>query len=225
MVRLKLNLPTRQNKEKEKWNIFKSLTGKNLKIVCRNKVLLVLKNFYNLFFTQKFLLSFFRLMSLFSQKMQHFLKDCFTRRILPFSLFSVVNYSQLSSFRPMHTQFRSILLDLKSFDYVKKEFCCLDRSVVGLKFKLLTRQNKDKKKLLTFKNSNQKILQNCVRKKLHWHLKNAQNLFLTPKLLLPFFRLLSLVSHHPAFLQKMFYKKNSALFLVFCGELFPIVFI
>ena len=46
----------------------------------------------------------------------------------------------------MHTQFRTILHDLKLFDYVKKEFCSLDRTVGGLKFKLLTRQNKDKKK-------------------------------------------------------------------------------
>ena len=55
--------------------------------------------------------------------------------------------------------------------------------------------------------------------------KNVQNLFFTPKFLLSIFRLMSLVSHHAAFLERLFYKKNSALFLVFCGELFPIVFI
>ena len=50
----------------------------------------------------------------------------------------------------MHTQFRSFLHDLKSFDYVKKQFCCLHQTVAGLKFKIQTRQNKDKKKLLIF---------------------------------------------------------------------------
>ena len=43
----------------------------------------------------------------------------------------------------MHTQFRSTLHDLKSFDYVKKQFYCLHRIVIGLKFKLPTRQNKE----------------------------------------------------------------------------------
>ena len=70
--------------------------------------------------------------------------------MLPFSLFSVVNFSQFCSFRPILTQFRSTLHDLKSFDYVKKQFCCLNRTVVGLKFKLLTRQNNGKEKLQTF---------------------------------------------------------------------------
>ena len=63
------------------------------------------------------------------------------------------------------------------------------------------------------------------RNKLLLVFKNVQNLFFTPKFLLSFFRLMSLVSHHAAFLERMFYKKNSVLFLVFCGVLFPIVFI
>ena len=46
----------------------------------------------------------------------------------------------------MHTQFRTILHDLKSFDYVKKQFYCLHRIVVGLKFKLPTSQIKEKEK-------------------------------------------------------------------------------
>ena len=72
-------------------------------------------------------------------------KDCFTRRILPFFLFSVVNYSQLCSFRPMHTQFRSILHDLESFDQAKKHFYCFHQIAPGLQFQPLTRQNKGKK--------------------------------------------------------------------------------
>ena len=157
--------------------------------------------------------------------MQHFLKDCFTRRILPFFLFSVVNYSQLCSFSPMHTQFRSILHDLKSFDYVKKQFYCLHQIVVGLKFKLSTRQNKEIKKRTFFKILTGKNLKIVCRKKVSLVFKSVQNLFFTPNFLLSFFRLMSLVSHHAAFLERLFYKKNSALFLVFCGELFPIVFI
>ena len=53
----------------------------------------------------------------------------------------------------MHTQFPSILHDLKSFDYVKKQFYCLHRIEVGLKLKLLTRQNKQKQKGHTFLDS------------------------------------------------------------------------
>ena len=157
--------------------------------------------------------------------MQHFLKDCFTRRILPFFLFSVVNYSQLCSFRPMHTQFRSILHDFKSFDYVKKQFYCLHRIVVGLKFKLPTRQNKEKQNGTLFWILTGKNFKIVCRNKVLLVFKNVQNLFFTPKFLLSFFRLMSLVSHHAAFLERLFYKKNSALFLVFCGELFPIVFV
>ena len=157
--------------------------------------------------------------------MQHFLKECFTRRILPFFLFSVVNYSQLCSFRPMLTQFRSILHDFKTFDYVKKQFYCLHWIVVGLKFKLPTRQNKGKEKLHIFKILTGKKFKIVCRKKVLLVFKNVQNLFFTPKFLLSFFRMMSLVSHHAAFLERLFYKKNSALFLVFCGELFPIVLI
>ena len=91
----------------------------------------------------------FRLRSLVSHH-SALLQKCFTKRILYFFLFSVVNYSQLCSFRPMHTQFRSILHDLKPFDKVKKQFCCLHRTVVGLKFKLLTRQKKRQEKMPTF---------------------------------------------------------------------------
>ena len=75
-------------------------------------------------------------------------------------------------------------------------------------------------KILTGKNF--KIV---CQKKVLLVFKNVHNLFFTPKFLLSFFRLMSLVSHHPELLEKMLYKKNSALFLVFCGELLPIVFI
>ena len=44
-------------KKKINGTFFKILTGKNCKIVCRKKVLLVFKNVQNLFFTPKFLLS------------------------------------------------------------------------------------------------------------------------------------------------------------------------
>ena len=136
-------------KKKKNGTFFEFLTGKNFKFVCRNKLLVVFKNVQNLFFTPNVLLSFFRLMSLVSHHAE-FLEKCFAKRILPFFLFSVLYYSQLCSFRPMHTQFRSILHDLKPFDFVKTQFCCLDWTVVGPKFKLSTTQNKDKKKLLTF---------------------------------------------------------------------------
>ena len=99
-----------------------------------------------------------------SHIIQNFLKYCFTRRMLPFFSFSVVNYLQLCSFRPMHTQFRSILHDLKSFDYVKKQFYCLHRIVVGLQFKLPTRQNKEKEKWDIFLDSHRWNFQNCVPK-------------------------------------------------------------
>ena len=39
--------------------------------------------------------------------------------------------------------------------------------------------------------------------------------FFSPNCLISYFRLMPLVSHHPPFHQKMFYKKNSAIFLVF----------
>ena len=141
------NSSYRQDRIKEKKNctFFKILRGKNFKIVCRNKVLLVFKNVQNLFFTPKFLLSFFRLMSLVSHHAA-FLERLFYKKNSVLFLVSVGNYSQLCSFRPMHTQFRSILHDLKSFDYVQKQFYCLHRMVVGLKFKLSTRQNKENQK-------------------------------------------------------------------------------
>ena len=132
-------------KKTKKSTLFKILTGKNFKIVCRNEVLLVFKNVQNLFFTPKFLLSFFRLMSLVSHHAA-FLERLFYKKNSALFLFSVVNYSRLCSFRPMHTQYPSILHDLKSFDYVKKQFHCLHRVVVGLKFKLPTRPNKGKEK-------------------------------------------------------------------------------
>ena len=158
--------------------------------------------------------------------MQHFLKDCFTtRRILPFFLFSVVNYSQLCSFRPMHTQFRSILHDFKSFDYVKNS------STASIEFWLVSNSSyrhdriKEKKNCTFFKILTGKKFKIVCGKKVLLVFKNVQNLFFTPKFFLSFFRMMSLVSHHAAFLERLFYKKNSALFLVFCCELFPIVFI
>ena len=156
---------------------------------------------------------------------QIFLKKCFTRRTPPFFLFSLVNYSQLCSFRPMHTQFRSFLQDLKSFDQVKKQLCCVHRIVVGLKFKLPTRQKKEKKSGAFFKILIGKTFKTVCRNKVLLVFKNVQNLFFYTKISSLFFRVMSLVSHHPAFLDILFYKKSSALFLVFCGELFPIVFI
>ena len=111
--------------------------------------------------------------------MQHFLKDCFKRRILPFFLFSVVNCSQLCSFGPTHTQFRSILHDFKSFDYVKKQFYCLHRIVVGLKLKLLTRQNKEKQKWHTFLGSHRKKFKKlCAETKFYWFSKMYRTCFL-----------------------------------------------
>ena len=142
--------------------------------------------------------------------MQHFLKDCFTRRNLPFFLFSVVNYSQLCSFRLMHTQFRSILHDLKSFDCVEKH-----SSEMWLVSNSTYRQDRIKKnkngtflKVLTGKNF--KIV---YRNKVLLVFKNVQNLFFTPKFPLAFCRLMSFGSHHPEFLERLFYKKSLAFFL------------
>ena len=73
-------------KEKKNCTFFKILTGKKFNIVCRKKVFLVFKNVQNLFLTPKFLLSFFRPMSLVSHHAA-FLKRLFTRRILPFFSF------------------------------------------------------------------------------------------------------------------------------------------
>ena len=145
--------------------------------MCRNKVLLVFKNVQNLFFTPRFLLSFFRLMSLVSHH-REFLEKMFYKKNLPFFLFSVVNYSQLCSFRLMHTQFRSILHDLKSFDYVKKQFYCLHRIVVGLKFKLPTRQNKEKEKWPFFWFSQVKFSKLCAETKFYWFSKVYRTCFL-----------------------------------------------
>ena len=103
-------------------------------------------------------------------------------------MFSVVNYSQLCSFRPMHTQFPSILHDFKSFDYVKKQFCCLHRIVVGLKFKLPTRQNNENEKLHIFLDSHRENFKIVCRNKVLVVFKDVQNLFFTPKFLLSFFR-------------------------------------
>ena len=74
-------------------------------------------------------------------------------------------------------------------------------------------------------NEDSRVLKKFLIQTLNGINNNVQNLFFTPPFLLSFFRLVSLVSHHPAFLERLFYKKNSALFLVFCCELFPIVFI
>ena len=97
--------------------------------------------------------------------------------------------------------------------------------MVGLKLKLLTSQKKDKKKLFIFWDSQAKTAKLCEETKLYCYFKNMyrtsslhQNFFCF------LFRLRSLVSHHPPFHQKMFYKKTSALFFVFCGEFFQIVF-
>ena len=108
-----------RKKEKKNCNLFMILTGKNFKIVCREKVLLVFKNVQNLFFTPRFFLSFFRLTSLVSHHPE-FLEIIFYKKNSALFLFSVVNYSQLCSFRHKHTEFRSTLHDLNSFDYVKK---------------------------------------------------------------------------------------------------------
>ena len=150
--------------------------------------------------------------------MQHFLKNCFTRRILPFFLFSVVNYSQLCSFRPMHTQFGSILHDLKSFDCVEKH-----SSEMWLVSNSSYRQDRIKKKKngTFFKVLTGKNFKIVCRNNFLVVFKNVQNLFFTPKFLLSFFRLMSLVSHHAAFLESLSYTKNSALFLVFLWWTIP----
>ena len=83
---------------------------------------------------------------------------------------------------------------------------------------------KEEKNCTFFKILTGKKFKIVCRKKVFLVFKNVQNLFFTPKFLLSFFRRMSLVSHHAAFLERLFYKKNSALFLVFSGELFPIVF-
>ena len=156
--------------------------------------------------------------------MQHFLKDCFTRRILPFFIISVVNYSQLCSFRPMHTQFRSILHGLKSFYYVKKQFYCLHRWwLVSSSSYRQDRIKKNKKgtffKILTAKNfkivCRKKVLLVSKCTELVFYIK-IFSLFLQTDVF-------SLTSSRISW--NNLYKKNSALFLVFCGELFPIVFI
>ena len=83
------NSSYRQDRIKEKKNgiFFKILTGKNFKIVCRKKVLLVFKNVQNLFFTPKFLLSFFRLMSLVSRHAAFSWKIVLQEEFCPFSSF------------------------------------------------------------------------------------------------------------------------------------------
>ena len=159
--------------------------------------------------------------------MQHFLKDCFTRRILPFSCFFCgVNYSRLCSFRPMHTQF-SINLTWLEIIWLCQKTVLLPPSNCGWsQIQATGNLEQSKRKIAHFLRFSQvQILKIVCRKKVLLVFKNVQNLFFTPKFLLSFFRLMSLVSHHAAFLERLFYKKNPALFLVFCGELFPIVFI
>ena len=84
---------------------------------------------------------------------------------------------------------------------------------------------KEKKNGIFFKILTGKNFKIVCRKKVFLVFKNVQNLFFSPRFLLSFLRLMSFVSHHPELLEKMLYKNNSALSLVFCGELLPIVFI
>ena len=84
---------------------------------------------------------------------------------------------------------------------------------------------KEKKNCTFLRFSQVKISKLCAETKFYWFSKVNRTCFFTLRFLLSFFRLVSLVSQHPEFLEKMLYKKNSALFLVFCCELFPTVFI
>ena len=132
-------------KKTKKSTFFKILTGKNFKIVCRNEVLLVFKMYRTCFLHQNILLSFFRLMSLVSHHAA-FLERLFYKKS---SALFLVFCGELLPIVFIYTHAHSIFInlhDLKSFDYVKKQFYCLHRVVVGLKFKLPTRPNKGKEK-------------------------------------------------------------------------------
>ena len=157
--------------------------------------------------------------------MHHFLKDCFTRRILPFFLFLWWTTPDRVHFHPCTLNFHQFYMTWNRFTMSKNSSTAsIEWWWVSNSSYLQDRIKKNKKgtffKILTGKN-----LKIVCRKKVLLVLKSVQNLFFTPNFLLSFFRLMSLVSHHAAFLERLFYKKNSALFLVFCGELFPIVFI
>ena len=123
---------------------FYSPTKKNFKLCAEKKLYCLFKNVQNLFFGAKFFSPLLdwclwpHIIHLFHLKM--FYKKNFT-------LFLVFcgEIFQIVFIWTLHIEFQSILHDLKSFDYVKKQFYCLHRIVVGLTFKLLTRQMKDKK--------------------------------------------------------------------------------
>ena len=159
--------------------------------------------------------------------MQHFLKDCFKRRILPFFLvlflwWTIPNCVHLD---PSTLKFHQFYMTWNHLTMSKNS------STASIEWWLVSnssyRQDRKKKNKngTFFKILTGKSLKIVCRNKFFMVFKNVQNLFFTPKFLLSFFTLMSLVSHHAASLERLFYTKNSALFLVFCGELFPIVFI
>ena len=216
------NLSYRQDRIKEKKNctFFKILRVKMSKLCAETKFYWFLKMYRTCFLHQDFF-SLSLDWCLWSHLIQIFLKKCFTRRILPFFLFSVVNYTRSCSFPPMHTQFRSILHDFKSFDQVRNSSAASIELWLVSNSSYCPDKKKEKKNCTFIKNLTSKNFKIVCQNTVLLVLKNVQNLFFTLKFLLSFFRLMSLVSHHPEFLEKMLYKKNSALFLVFCGELLP----
>ena len=186
-------------KKTKKSTFLKILTGKNFKIVCRNEVLLVFKNAQNLFFTPKFLLSFFRMMSLVSHHAA-FLEKMFYKKNSALFLFSVVNYSRLCSFILMHTHFHQFCRTWNHLTMSK------NNSTASIELWLVSNSSyrqdriKEKKNGIFFKILTGKNFKIVCRKKVLLVFKNVQNLFFTPKFLLSFFRLMSVVSHHAAFL-------------------------
>ena len=157
--------------------------------------------------------------------MQHFLKDCFTRKILPFSCFLWWTTPDCVHLYSCTLNFHQFCMTWNHLTMSK------NNSTASIELWLVSNSSyqqdriKEKKNGIFFKILTGKNFKIVCRKKVLLVFKIVQNLFFTPKFLLSFFRLMSLVSHHAAFLERLFYKKNSALFLAFCGELFPIVFI
>ena len=169
-------------KEKKNCTFFKFVTGKNFKIVCRNKVFLVFKNVQNLFFTPRFLLSFFRLLSLVSHHPEILEKLFYMKDSAFFSCFLWWTITNCVHLEPCTPNFDQFDMTGNHLTMSKKQFYCLHRMVVGLKLKLPTRQNREKQKLHFFKIPTGKNFKVGCPKKVLLDFKNVQNLFFYTKI-------------------------------------------
>ena len=145
---------------------------------------------------------------------------CFTKQVVLFILFSVVKYSKWCAVGLWDVEYCSLFEEWK--------ICLGQKSVilrvVGLKFQLLTRQNKGKKE---FEDLHKEQLQNCVPKQSRNIIsKLYKTFFFRPSCLLSFFFILNdvfgLTSPRHLVIIRCFTQKLST-FLVLCGEVFQMI--